>query len=481
MISFYRDVGRRSRLMSVCLLLVSLFVSVLVTSQPLAGASSFVGGVSGVVSGRSTATAATSSGLFLNKSNNTDSPSIAIDPAGGYHFAYSAYGPDVNGKEPAYYAYCASNCASAASWTITTVSDGVSKVSKVQLALDSAGRPRMLLYGEDPSFNHQWQYAACDTGCSSGANWTVVTLTPVSYIDISIFDYSPHNFKLDPQGRPRFVYYDDALSNNGTFYAFCDANCTMLANWFQLRISTDILHQPELAFSASGQPRIAADIFANPGPSTGILNYLECNTSCTSDPANWSQTPLYERGGGNASWVLRLDASDRPHMLFYQGVPDSGPGDRLYYVWCDTSCTNAANWGRSSVGLAQTEGTNPDLVLDSQNHLRIAYQKGADGLGYGRCDTNCESPSANWQHQLAESSSVLDVDWPLPPPANCSSAYWVGGYRPSLALDASGNPRIGYDALHLHGTGCTAGEDFRAVRFIVPSGGLSVYLPLIMR
>jgi hypothetical protein len=124
MINFYRDVGRRSRLLFVCLLLVSLFVSVLVTSQPLAGASSFVGSVSGVVSGRSTATAATSSGLFLNKSNKTDSPSIAIDPAGGYHFAYSAYGPDVTGKEPAYYTYCASNCASVASWTITTVSDG---------------------------------------------------------------------------------------------------------------------------------------------------------------------------------------------------------------------------------------------------------------------------------------------------------------------------------------------------------------------
>jgi hypothetical protein len=69
---------------------------------------------------------------------------------------------------------------------------------------------------------------------------------------------------------------------------------------------------------------------------------------------------------------------------------------------------------------------------------------------------------------LVEPSSDLDVEWDILPPLNCSGSHWYGGYRPSLALDAAGNPRIGYVAQHLHGGGssCTTAEDFRAVRFV---------------
>jgi hypothetical protein len=116
----------------------------------------------------------------------------------------------------------------------------------------------------------------------------------------------------------------------------------------------------------------------------------------------------------------------------------------------------------------QTE--DPDLALDALNRPHIAFRNilSPDGLGYFWCDTNCESPSATWQGGLVEPSSDLDVEWDILPPLNCSGSHWYGGYRPSLALDAAGNPRIGYVAQHLHGGGssCTTAEDFRAVRFV---------------
>jgi hypothetical protein len=89
-----------------------------------------------------------------------------------------------------------------------------------------------------------------------------------------------------------------------------------------------------------------------------------------------------------------------------------------------------------------------------------------DGLGYFWCDTNCESDTATWQGGLVEPSSDLDVEWPIPPPSSCDNSFWYGGYRPSLALDTAGNPRIGYVGQHLYGGGCTVDEDYRAVRFI---------------
>jgi hypothetical protein len=224
----------------------------------------------------------------------------------------------------------------------------------------------------------------------------------------------------------------------------------------------------------------------NGGPTTGALSYLACDSACT-NVANWTLLPLYERGGGHATWSLRLDASNRPRLAFYQGVPDAGGGDRLNYLWCNATCTSAANWGLVGVGLAAGDGMDADLALDSQGHPRLAYQKSsATGLGYGWCDTNCESVSGAWQHQLLESSSTLDADWPKMPPPNCTVALWYGGYRPSLVVDAGGRPRMGYDAEHGYDN-CSVGSggiDYKAVRFVLSGaagGAFSLYLPAVRR
>jgi hypothetical protein len=154
-------------------------------------------------------------------------------------------------------------------------------------------------------------------------------------------------------------------------------------------------------------------------------------------------------------------------LVFNQGTIDPGPGNYLYYLWCNTGCTDSANWAGYSIGV-QGQAEDPDLALDTLNRPRIAFRSNSpeDGLGYFWCDTSCESTtSAVWQGGLVEPSSDLDVDWPILPPVGCSSSYWYGGYRPSLALDTAGNPRIGYVGQHLHGGDCTVAEDYRAVRF----------------
>ena len=88
-------------------------------------------------------------GLFLNRTNKTDSASIAVDAAGGIHFAYAAY-EHVSGQRPAYYAYCAPtvDCGIGSIWVTVSLSDDV---EEVQLALTKAGHPRLLLRGTEPT------------------------------------------------------------------------------------------------------------------------------------------------------------------------------------------------------------------------------------------------------------------------------------------------------------------------------------------
>jgi len=404
----------------------------------------------------------TEGALFLNRTKKTDSASAAVDANGGFHLAYAAYVPFVEGC-PAYYAYCAANCGVESSWGTVSLSD---RVEEVQLALTTAGHPRLLLRGKNADYDTQFQYAACDVNCTNRANWTIADVATSTYSPVYVNSYAGHRyFALDNLDRPRFLY---RKTIDDPYYVYCDTACTNAANWWQYPINaamfSDPANLPTLTFTSAGQPRITAVVMGDPG-SPDYLTYIACDTGCD-NPASWTYTALMERGSGHVSSALRFNSNGQPRLVFNQGSINSGPAGYLWYWWCNTGCTNGANWHGSSVG-GPGQAEDPDLALDALNRPRIAFRSNSpdDGLGYAWCDTGCESSSATWQGGLVEPSSDLDVEWPIVPPIGCSSSYWYGGYRPSLALDAAGNPRIGYVAQHLHGGGCTVAEDYRAVRF----------------
>ena len=83
----------------------------------------------------------------------------------------------------------------------------------------------------------------------------------------------------------------------------------------------------------------------------------------------------------------------------------------------------------------------------------------------------------NWQSGRVEPSAKVNAELPIPPYAGCpypqcnppvppcSYSFWETGVRPALALDATGNPRIAYDADHQQGGGCGTFTDTRLTRF----------------
>jgi hypothetical protein len=414
-------------------------------------------------------------GLFLTRTNKTDSASIAVDAAGGFHFAYAAYVHDASGHRPAYYAYCApaADCGIESNWATVSLSDDV---EDVQLALTKAGYPRLLLRGDEPTapFDTLFQYAACDANCTDLANWTGVDLTTAQYSLVYLKDYPRHYFALDNQDRPRFLYRKNI---NDGYYAYCDADCSTTGTWTQYLVDplifSDPTNFPNLTFTSADQPRISATTFiGNPPDSKRYLTYIACDSACE-NPASWTGVPLMEAGSGHTSSVLRYNSSGQPRMIFSQGTI-SGTAGYLYYLWCNSGCNDIANWDASVTGMGAGLAQDPDLALDVLGRPRIAFRiLSPGGLFFGFCNVNCESHTGYWQGDISERDTLLDAEWVILPwvnPCSPTASYWYGGKRPSLALDTAGNVRIGYVAEHLVQAyefgGCAAYEDMRAVRFV---------------
>src|SRR5690606_37251890 len=131
-----------------------------------------------------------------------------------------------------------------------------------------------------------------------------------------------------------------------------------------------------------------------------------------------------------------------------EGAQLEGKGDVLWYGWCDQACTDPASWQRYLVGLNTNNGQEPDLELDAAGRPRIAYALyDQAGLGYGWCDSACETTAGQWQHRTVESGEDLAALWPVAHPPHCDGGFWQG-LTPTLALDKSGNALIGYDATY---------------------------------
>jgi hypothetical protein len=397
-------------------------------------------------------------GVFATRDVQTTSAAAAVDANGGMHFAYVGYAP-MEQHPPAYYAYCAptSSCIDPASWRSVTIGQDV---EEVQLALTPAGQPRLLYrsLAADSSVR-TYSYAACDTGCTAQSQWRATAVATTSDVDALDWDLPQRSFALDHLGRPRFVYFTGGLGDprKGAFYAYCDTDCTANPesdpHWFETHISLsddygyEIVRYSALTFTQHNQPRLLAMVFADEGQQSGIF-YLACDQAC-GDANSWQRVYLIERGWGpSASWDLELDSNDRPRLAIYQEGLEDGGGDQLIYGWCNADCLNAASWESALVGLPQHDGEDPDLELDTQGRPRIAYHSTiAATLNYLWCNNACESNQGQWTTTLVEPNETLDASFAPPVPPACDQAGWLSGYRPALALDAQGNPRIATDAL----------------------------------
>jgi len=257
-----------------------------------------------------------------------------------------------------------------------------------------------------------------------------------------------HYFAMDMQGHPAFIYTDTNQNNHpGTFYMSCQSSCTDVNQWIETTLTTSALYdKPSLAFSPTGQPRLAFGFFDQ--NSDLYLSYIQCDADCTNG-ANWAGMTLVQIHG-SAKFNLAVDSNGLPHMGVYTGSYAYNPftDHKLLYLWCNTSCSTAQGWYFADTGLPWGAGDGVDLALDKQNRPRMSIETAGQGLGFAWCNAGCESGNATWQSQEVESQASLADNYEVLPIHRCTVSTWFNGQRSSLALDPAGNPRFAYDAQH---------------------------------
>jgi hypothetical protein len=168
--------------------------------------------------------------------------------------------------------------------------------------------------------------------------------------------------------------------------------------------------------------------------------------------------------GPFSTYDFAITSTGDPRIILYTGDPTTNQtlrNNQLYYLWCQTACTDRdnANWGLNwqsyALGTHSYFGMTVSFLLDAADRPHLAYQMGDEGgPGYTRCTANCESEAgaAGWQRAVVvDTSAELNQDWPVIPWYNCSISTWVSGRRPWLALDPrTGAPRISYEAHHYY-------------------------------
>jgi hypothetical protein len=428
--------------------------------------------------------------LWLNTTNNSTELNLVIAGSGVLHAGYTAYSP-VSGKWPAYYATCSSACNLTASWTTAIVGDVGAFGGEVRVAVNASGSPRLMWYNQaSAGANGAYYYAECSSACANASNWTSVKV-----LTTTLSPESSAYFALNFSGHPRFVYKDIITgdsSHNHLYYEYCSSSCTTAANWARVEVSA--LYEPldfSLALDSSGGAHLA---FRDATVIPNRLVYAECAANCTTSSANWSSTELVNPIGSLNTFSLALDPQGHPRLALYMGYLGSGNthNNLLTYLWCSATCSNSSNWVGYYMGLPADYGIDVNLAFDAQGLPHLAYyiDSSADstyGLGYAACTSACESLSAAWHTQLVETTVDLEANDPVPVASGCSLSTWleVGTY-PSLVLDSSGSPDIGYTAAHYQGGSCSIHVDINLVRMAVTGTGINpgqkhVYLPFIKK
>ncbi|MFN8444729.1 MAG: hypothetical protein U0175_28345 [Caldilineaceae bacterium] len=400
--------------------------------------------------------------LFLDPTWKTSDANVVVDAAGGEHVAFYYYEPKFEDRPNyALYSYCPSQCDKGESWKSIGLAQD-KDVNEVQLALNSAGKPRLLIRATSALNENglDFFYAACDGDCSQASGWTLTrvrTNLGTASVEYRDDDLPQRTFALDPAGRPRFIYVDRQNSNYGTFYVYCDNNCDKQESWQQVRINKviqspqfrddDILY-PTLTFTSDGKPRVVTADFQPLDDSDLSLAYIECNDGCNQSE-NWQAVKIAVRGSGSqASADLEFDADNHPRIAFYQEGLLEQKGNKLFYLWCDNECLNSTNWQQRDLGLNTMDGQEPDLELDSAGRPRIAYADyDQGGVGITWCNEACETPGAQWQNKLIEDRNKLYQAWPVVYPPHCDGGIWDGN-TPRLILRGKGDPQLAYDGTY---------------------------------
>ncbi len=313
-------------------------------------------------------------------------------------------------------------------WTIEDVDAGndFSLLSNQNVAIDGAGHPHVAYGGNHLHYawhdGSKWRYQVVDWAENVGAYATLV-LDQAGYPHIIYQGMGGANL--------RYAYYDGqnwliqlrpimctgegigtslAIDPAGTLHLTYRDTCTGRlgyarysgGEWLTEEVdgSTGGIIWTSLALDSAGRPHIS--YCSGSGNQCKYAYY---------DGTVWRLQSIGSEPNSYTS--LALDSAGRPHVSYFEQ-----PSNILVHAYLDST-----NWITESVDDSVLGGRYTTLLLDSEDRPRLSY---AD---YGRVLIKyAYYDGVSWQN------TVVGGSW-----------LWDPVYFASLALDAAGNPYVGYE------------------------------------
>lgn len=359
--------------------------------------------------------------LPVHEGQNVARLRMVVDAEGGIHTAM----PVITG-DGFYYGYCQPGCSSSGQMSellISTDSNGPG----VSLALDSAGRPHILIDGF-----LDLRYAWCSGDCTTDAGWNVGVLATY---DQSDFEITGDALAIGPDGRSHFIQHASRRilfgEEHATWYGTCAADCHLAGNWERHLIEAEqSFLYPSLHVRDDGVLALGMLASANPdlGLERPIAAYMECHADCWSSDS-WIGVGMFD---AHDMWwstevpgaiTLQLTADGKPRMVSRAAFEDGS----VVLVWlaCEAAdCLDGNNWHME--GLLDSADRDFDsglhMVLDAADRPHITYVVGGNIL-QAYCTADCASDAAAWDLNMIEAGADIEAD-DIFLYTNCVVGFW---------------------------------------------------------
>ncbi len=361
-----------------------------------------------------------------------DSPWAVITADGVKHLLFKAAAP----QSGVFYARCDSNCATPASWAISTVRAHSSVVEDVKLAAGPDGRLHAIFRLLDFSSTSAPQpliYATCAPGCSANSTWTQTDITAVVADNFALRG----SLVVDTAGRISLLS-SSRSSTADAWLVSCGSNCSAASQW-QAGLLRDTDGTETLA--SSGTTLHMA--LLRPG---GGFVYRRCASACTT-AANWQES-TFALVGSAREVAMTVSPAGSIALAFNQGMVQ-GSGAQKLNVWtCDSAasdCLSGASWG--GVRFATTDDGLESLALVSATGGLVMLHATVTDIQVSICTNNC-GDGAGWQTQVVDTTTQLAMEIDPRTVQGCTMgpavlASWYAGAA-TAALGPQGEALFGW-------------------------------------
>ncbi len=271
--------------------------------------------------------------------------SVAADGEGRVHVSYYD-----RGRGDLRYAVCGSDCTVVENWQSIAVDETGDVGFYSSLVVDGAG-VRHIAYSDITQ--GALRYATCASGCTTAANWELITLDPLDDAGRS------PALAVDATGRRHVAYY--AGGTDDLRYATCALGCGLAANWQRVTVDQvgDVGAYASLALDPEGAPHVSYF-----DASAMRLKYATCRSGCAT-AGNW-RSLVVDPAGTSRGWTsIAVDRFGRVHL--------SHQGERhLKYATCVIGCTEPFNWQAVETEILSDSRASTDLVVDAAGRVGIA-------------------------------------------------------------------------------------------------------------